>query len=158
AFSLVGPESADANFSDKIVSPQQMLAAVDDLHLLNDDNAALLGSGTKPDPQHQDQGKDQKESKEVAEDTPPAPPPQPAAPSPKHAAVADCDKPPEPPADRSFKRPPGDDAVPASSGSPPSSHHTSDAVPNTNTSTDTGNGNGNGDGNVSAANLSITLL
>ncbi|WP_407156418.1 hypothetical protein [Bradyrhizobium sp. STM 3557] len=156
AFSLVGPESADANFSDKIVSPQQMLAAVDDLHLLNDDNAALLGSGTKPDPQNQDQGKDQKESKETAEETPPAPPPQPAAPTAKIAAVADFDKPPEPPADRSFKRPPGDDAVPASSGSPPSSHHTSDAVPNTNTSTD--HGNGNGDGNVSAANLSITLL
>jgi Ca2+-binding RTX toxin-like protein len=156
AFSLVGPESADANFSDKVVSPQQMLAAVDDLHLLNDDNTALLGSGTKPDPQNQDQGKDHKESKETAEDAPPAPPPQPAAPTAKIAAVADFDKPPEPPADRSFKRPPGDDAVPASSGSPPSSHHTSDAVPNTNTSTD--HGNGNGDGNVSAANLSITLL
>ncbi|MET0221926.1 MAG: hypothetical protein ABW213_14825, partial [Tardiphaga sp.] len=152
AFNLVGQESTDANFSDKVVSPQQLLAAVDELHLLNDDNAALLGSGTKPDPQNQDRGKDQKEA--PVEDTPPAPPPQPAAPSAKVAAVADFVKPPEQPADRSFKRPPGDDLIVASSGSPPSQRHASDAAPNTNTSTDTGNG----DGNVSAANLSIKLL
>ncbi|MEN3285984.1 MAG: hypothetical protein V7634_284, partial [Bradyrhizobium sp.] len=156
AFNLVGQESTDANFADKVVSPQQLLAAVDELHLLNDDNAALLGSGTKRDPQNQDQGKDQNEAKAAVEDAPPAPPPQPAAPTAKVAAVADFQKPPEQPADRSFKRPPGDDLIVASSGSPPAQRHASDAAPNLNTSTDTGNGNG--DGNVSAANLSIKLL
>src|SRR4051812_910125 len=72
AFNLVSPESTDADFSDKSVTPQQLLAAVDELHLLNDDNAALLGSGSKPDPQNQDQGKDQGNAKDAAEDAPPA--------------------------------------------------------------------------------------
>ena len=147
AFNMVGPESTDATFSDKVVSPQQMLSFVDELHVLADNNAPLVGS--KADQQNQDQGKDDKKETST-EEAPPAPPPQPAAPTAKVTAVADFDKPPEPPADRSFKRPP-DDAIPTSSGSAPGSQHTSDATPtpaNTNT----------GDGNVSAANLSITLL
>src|SRR4051812_25016966 len=111
AFSLVAPDSADANFSDKVFSPQQLLAAVDDLHLVSDDSAALLGSGLKPDPRNKDKNKDQKEARPTAEDAPPAPPPQPAAPTAKITAVGDFDKPPEPPADRSFKRPPADDAI-----------------------------------------------
>ncbi len=147
AFNMVGPESTDAVFSDKVVSPQQMLSFVDELHVLADNNAPLVGS--KADQQNQDQGKDDKKETST-EEAPPAPPPQPAAPTAKVTAVADFDKPPEPPADRSFKRPP-DDAIPTSSGSAPGSQHTSDATPtpaNTNT----------GDGNVSAANLAITLL
>jgi Ca2+-binding RTX toxin-like protein len=155
AFNLVGPESADATFTDTVVSPQQLLAHVDELHLLND-NAPLLGSGTKVDPHNQDQEKQTDDKKEITEDAPPAATPQPAAPSAKITAVADFDKPPEPPADRSLKKP-ADDAIPAAAGSAPGSHHTADNTAtstNTNTSTNTGTG----DGNVSAANLSITLL
>jgi len=122
AFNLVGQESADATFTDAVVSPQQLLAHVDELHLLND-NAPLLGSGTKADPHNQDQEKQTDDKKETAEDAPAAPPPQPAAPSAKIAAVADFDKPPEPPADRSLKKPP-EDAIPVAAGSAPGSHHT----------------------------------
>ena len=97
AFNMVGPESTDAAFSDKVVSPQQLLSFVDELHLLADNNAPLIGS--KADQQNQDQGKDDKKETST-EEAPPAPPPQPAAPTAKVAAVADFDKPPEPPADR----------------------------------------------------------
>src|SRR5689334_7765019 len=101
AFNLVGPESSEAVFSDKIVSPQQLLAFVDELRLLNDVNAPLLGSN-KSEPPNQDQTKDRSEVKEAAaEDAPPAPP-QPAAPSAKLAGVADFTKAPEVPADRFF--------------------------------------------------------
>jgi hypothetical protein len=44
AFTLVGSDSSGASFSDKTVAPQQLLAFVDDLHLLNDDSAPILGS------------------------------------------------------------------------------------------------------------------
>src|ERR1700755_1927043 len=72
AFNMVGPESTDAAFSDKVVSPQQLLSFVDELHLLADNNAPLVGS--KADQQNQDQGKnDQKETS--TEEAPPAPPP-----------------------------------------------------------------------------------
>ena len=74
AFNLVGPESSEAVFSDKVVSPQQLLAFVDELRLLNDINSPLLGSNSKSDQQNQDQGKEQSEAKETpAEDAPPRP-------------------------------------------------------------------------------------
>ena len=63
AFNLVGPESSEAVFSDKVVSPQQLLAFVDELRLLNDVNSPLLGSNSKSDQQNQDQG--EKEAKET---------------------------------------------------------------------------------------------
>jgi len=161
AFNLVGPDSSDASFSDKTLSPQQMLASVDDLHLLNDSNSPILGASAKAQPSNaaKDPGevKDQGEAKEQAsEAAPPSPPPQPAAPSARYSAVADFEKPPEPPADRSLKKP-ADDAIPTSSGSPPASHHTSDAVPSGATATDPGT-DGGGAGNVSAAHLDIVLL
>jgi hypothetical protein len=56
AFNLVGPDSSEATFSDKVVSPQQLLAFVDDLHLLNDNSAPILGSSANPQPPSQDPG------------------------------------------------------------------------------------------------------
>ncbi len=149
AFNLVGPESSEAVFSDKVVTPQQLLSFVDELRLLNDVNAPLLGSNAKSDQQNQDQGKEAKET--PAEDAPPAPP-QPAAPTAKLAAVADFAKPPETPADRFFKKLNDDVAPPASSGAP-SSRHTTDGL-----TAVTDPGTGTGTGNVSAAKLDVTLL
>jgi hypothetical protein len=146
AFNLVGPESSEAVFSDKVVSPQQLLAFVDELRLLNDTNSPLLGSSLKSEQQNQDQGKERSET--PAEDAPP-PPPQPAAPTAKLAGVADFTKPPEVPGDRFLKKP-SDDAIPASSGAAPGSRHTSDEPPKVDT--------GSGTGNVSAAKLDVTLL
>src|SRR5512138_204351 len=97
AFNLVGQESTDAVFSDKIVSPQQMLAFVDELKLLNDVNSPLLGSNSKSEQQNQEQGKEKSEAKEPPAEDAPAAPPQPAAPTAKLAAVADFTKPPETP-------------------------------------------------------------
>ena len=159
AFNLVGPDSSDATFSDKAVNPQQLLALVDDLHLLNDNSQQILGTNANGQQQAQNAGKDQDQPKEEkAEDTPPAPPPQPAAPSAKFKGVADFDKPPEPIPDRSAKKP-ADDAIPTSSGSPPGSHHTTDnpdpVTPATGPTTDPNTGGG---GNVIAAHLDITLL
>ena len=159
AFNLVGPDSSDAIFSDKTLTPQQLLASVDDLHLLNDNSSPILGSSANAQ-QNQNAGKDQGEAKDqTTEEAPPSPPPQPAAPSAKYTGVADFDKPPEPPADRFLKKLP-DDAIPASSGSPPGSHHTADAVAtggSTGTTT-TDPGTGGGTGNVSAAHLDVILL
>ena len=157
AFNLVGPESSNATFSDKAVTPQQLLAFVDDLHLLNDNSSPILGSSANAQ-QNANAAKDQGAAKDEAqEEAPPSPPPQPAAPSAKYTGVADFDKPPEPPPDRFLKKLP-DDAIPASSGAPPS-HHDSTATTTssttTNTTVDPGTG---GTGNVSAAHLAITLL
>ncbi len=155
AFNLVGSESSDTSFSDKTVSPQQLLAFVDDLHLLNDSNQPILGSSAQ---QQQQDDKPQQDAK-AAEDAPPSPPPQPAAPSAKFTGVADFDKPPDPPTDHSIKKP-DDNAIPASSGSPP---HSSDAVaappPTGSTATTSTTADGNaGTGNVIAAHLDIKLL
>src|SRR3984957_14207898 len=162
AFTMVGPDSSEASFSDKAVTPHQLLAFVDDLHLLDDNSAPVLGASA-----NQSAGKDQGEAKDQAKDeaseaAPPSPPPQPAAPSARYTGVADFDKPPEPPADRSLKKLP-DDAIPTSSGSPPGSHHTTDVVTITTTTGSTGTtttdpGTGGGTGNVSAAHLDIVLL
>src|SRR5450631_3160766 len=159
AFNLVGVDSADATFSDKTLTPQQLLASVDDLHLLNDNSSPILGTSANAQ-QNQNAGKDQGEAKDAAaDDAAPSPPPPPAAPSARYTGVADFDKPPEPPADRSLKKLP-DDAIPASSGSPPGSHHTTDVVataaPTGTTTTDPGIGGGTG--NVSAAHLDVVLL
>jgi len=94
AFNLVGPESSEAVFSDKVVSPQQLLAFVDELRLLNDVNSPLLGPNSKSEQQNQEQGKDKSEAKEPPAEDAPAAPPQPAAPTAKLAAVADFTKPP----------------------------------------------------------------
>jgi Ca2+-binding RTX toxin-like protein len=153
AFNLVGPDSSDAVFADKAVSPQQLLAFVDELHLLSDNSSPILGSSAAAQQQNQNAGKDQGEAKDqAAEEAPPSPPPQPAAPSAKYTGVADFEKPPEPPADRFLKKPP-DDAIPASSGAAPGSHHTSDGTTSGST-TDPGGGTGN----VSAAHLDIILF
>src|ERR1700704_5482987 len=61
AFNLVGPDGSDARFSDKAVSPQQLLAFVDDLHLLNDNNAPILGSQSTAQQQNQNTGADKNE-------------------------------------------------------------------------------------------------
>ena len=90
---------------------------------------------------------------EAAEAAPPSPPPQPAAPSARYTGVADFEKPPEPPVDRFLKKLP-DDAIPASSGSPPGSRHTTDVVPSGGPTTDPGTGGG--DGNVGAAHLELS--
>ncbi|MET0221342.1 MAG: calcium-binding protein, partial [Tardiphaga sp.] len=152
AFNLVGADSSDASFSDKSVSPQQLLSLVDDLHLLADNSPQILGSKAQQDA---DAGKDQADAKDqAASDAPPAPPPQPAAPTSKFTGVADFSKPPDPTPDRSIKKP--DEAVPASSGSPPS-HHTADGG-SVGTSTTVTDGGGSGNGNVSAAHLDVVLL
>jgi hypothetical protein len=156
AFNLVGPDSSDAVFADKAVSPQQLLAFVDELHLLSDNSSPILGSSAAAQQQNQNAGKDQGEAKDqTAEEAPPSPPPQPAAPSAKYTGVADFEKPPEPPADRFLKKPP-DDAIPASSGAAPGSHHTSDGTPTTTSGPTTDPGGGTG--NVSAAHLDIILF
>src|SRR4051794_3961938 len=78
AFNLVGADSSDATFSDKSVSPQQLLSLVDDLHLLAENSPPILGSKAQQDGRP---GKSQSDAKEQApSDAPPAPPPQPAAP------------------------------------------------------------------------------
>ncbi|MET0676483.1 MAG: calcium-binding protein, partial [Bradyrhizobium sp.] len=151
AFNLVGQDSSEAVFSDKVVTPQQMLAFVDELRLLNDVNSPLLGSNSKPEQQADDQGKEKSEAKEPSEEAPPAPP-QPAAPTAKLNGVADFSKPPDVPADRFFKKP-TDDAVPASSGSAPGSRNTSN-----NPTNGIDPNVGDGTGNVSAAKLDVTLL
>jgi hypothetical protein len=101
AFNLVGTDSGPTAFSDKTVSAQQLLAAVDDLRLIND-NSPILSASAKPG-QAQDAGKGKSDAEDAPPEAPPAPPPQPAAPTAKLNAVADFDKPPEPPVDRSLK-------------------------------------------------------
>jgi hypothetical protein len=61
AFNLVGVDSADATFSDKTLTPQQLLASVDDLHLLNDNSSPILGTSANAQ-QNQNAGKDQGEA------------------------------------------------------------------------------------------------
>src|SRR5450631_4856570 len=89
AFNLVGVDSADATFSDKTLTPQQLLASVDDLHLLNDNSSPILGTSANAQ-QNQNAGKDQGEAKDqAADEAPPSAPPQPAAPSARYTGVAD---------------------------------------------------------------------
>ena len=96
AFTMVGPDGSEASFSDKAVTPQQLLAFVDDLHLLDDNSAPVLGASA-----NQSAGKDQGEAKDQAKDqakdeasdaAPPSPPPQPSAPSARYTGVAGEDK------------------------------------------------------------------
>uniref|UniRef100_UPI0025DBD1D9 beta strand repeat-containing protein n=1 Tax=Tardiphaga sp. TaxID=1926292 RepID=UPI0025DBD1D9 len=157
AFNLVGADSSEASFSDKTVSAQQMLSLVDDLHLLNENNSPIIGSGVKAQ-QSDNVAKDQGDAKDqAASETPPSPPPQPAAPTSRFTGVADFDKPPEPQVDRSIKKP-ADDAIPASSGSPPGSRHTADNVAAAAGTTVDATAGGSGTGNVSAAHLDVVLL
>src|SRR6266702_1060515 len=94
ALNLVAPDSPGAIFVDKSLTPQQLLASVDDLHLLNDNSSPILGSSANAQQQNQNAGKDQDEAKDQAsEAAPPSPPPQPAAPSARYTGLADFEKP-----------------------------------------------------------------
>ena len=154
AFNLVAPDSSDATFIDKAVTPQQMLAFVDELHLLND-NSLSLSANAKA--QSEAAEKDQSKPKEDAAEQAPAAPPQPAAPPAKFKGVADFEKPPEPPVERSLKKP-SDDVIPASSGSPPGSRHTTDEPVVPPVTGPTADPSAGGTGNVSAAHLEVQLF
>ena len=144
AFDLVGTGQSEVAFLDKLLSSQELLAKVGEVRLMDDSNLPSVGSASK-----ENEGAKEEKAEEKAPDAPPTPPAQqavPAAPGAKLTGVADFDKPPEDPGELA-KKPTDTIITAASSGSPPSSNHTSD-----------NSGTGNGDGNVVAVKLDVTLL
>ena len=135
AFGLVTVGTGDATFTDRTLTSQQLLAKISDLRITEDDTHQSLGSVAEKE------GEKKTEADKTADDAPPpSPPAVPPSTSSKFTGVADFDKAPEDPGDKSPRKL-ADDVVPASSGAPPSASHSSDNT-----------------GNVSAAKLTITLL
>ncbi|MER2605321.1 MAG: calcium-binding protein, partial [Siculibacillus sp.] len=144
AFDLVGSDSSEVTFLDKLLTSQQLLARVGEVKLMDDTGLQTVGSQGDTDGKKKgaDSDEEKKEETPAAEPMPTPTPPAPAAPGAKLTGVADFDKPPEDAAEASPRKTTDAIASPPASGSPP-------AQANSNTSND--------DGNVTAAKLIVSL-
>ena len=129
AFALVSGEASGADFTDKTVSGEQFLAALNDMRLIDDNALPAAALTASADGQGKDKSKDA-EAPPAAEEAPPAPPAPPA----KMQHDADFDKAPSQGDDNVSAHPTVAASAPDSS-SPPSRPNNF-----------TGNGNGNGNG------------